>query len=161
VPNSSRKGFYAGLAIALFLGLFLVWLWRPERQVQRHSENLLRAIEKRDWTRFASFVAGEYQDQWANDHTLILERTREVFRYVRVVRLSASNPRIWISNQTGFWEAKIAIDGDNGEIMTVIKQRVNSLATPFRLEWRRVSGNPWDWKLVQVSNADLQIPEFQ
>ena len=31
-------------------------------------------------------------------------------------------------------------------------------AAPFELEWRRQSAKPWDWKLVRVSNASLEIP---
>jgi hypothetical protein len=42
----------------------------------------------------------------------------------------------------------------------MIKERVNSIPAPFQLEWRRVSGKPWDWKLVRVSNAELVIPEY-
>lgn len=158
---TSRGGFYAGLAAALLVGLFLVRLWTPERQIRRHSENLLRACEKRDWTRFGSFVADDYRDQWGNDRSGVLERTRDVFRYVHIVHLTAVNPSIRTVNKHGVWTAKIAIDGDNGEAMTMIKDRVNSLITPFELEWQRKSGKPWDWKLVRVSNPDLQIPEFQ
>jgi hypothetical protein len=35
---------------------------------------------------------------------------------------------------------------------------VNKLPSPFELEWRRLSGKPWDWKLVGVSNPACQIP---
>jgi len=162
VRISFREAFYGGLIVALVVGLFLVWLWRPERQLQRHSENLFRAVEKRDWARFASFIAGDYQDQWGNDHALVLARTREVFRYVRTARLTAANPTLWVVNQSGYWKAKIVINGDNGEVMTAIKERVNPLGSPFQLEWRRVSGKPWEWKLIRVSNPELQIPsEFQ
>jgi hypothetical protein len=42
--------------------------------------------------------------------------------------------------------------------MALLKERVNSLATPFELVWRRVSAKPWDWKLVHVSNSTLEIP---
>lgn len=129
-----RQSFYAGGAVALVAGLFLVWLWRPERQLERHSEHLLHAIEKRDWTRFASFIDGDYQDQWGNDHTLVLERTREVFGYVRAARLTAIDPTVSLRNESGYWRAKILVDGDSSnELMTAIKERVNSLATPFQL----------------------------
>jgi len=50
------------------------------------------------------------------------------------------------------------IDGDRSEMMELLKERVNSLATPFELEWRQVSAKPWDWKLVRVSNSALEIP---
>ena len=157
-----RQGFYAGLAVALIAGLFLVWLWRPERQLQRHSKNLLHAIEKRDWTRFASFIGSDYQDQWGNDHALVMERTREVFSYVRAARLVAMDETVSAGNDSGYWRAKIIVEGDSGELMSVLKERVNSLPTPFQLEWRRMSGKPWDWKLTRVTNAELVIPsEFQ
>jgi hypothetical protein len=155
-----REAFYGGLAVALLIGLSLIWLWGPEHQIQRHSENLLHTIEKKDWAHFASFVGSDYQDQWGNDHGLILERTREAFRYVRTIRLTAVNPTVWTAKQTGYWKASITIDGDNGEVMATIKERVNSLAAPFQLEWRRMSAKPWDWKLVRVSNAELRIPEY-
>ncbi len=50
VPSWFRQGFYGGLGLALLIGLFLIWLWQPERQVNRHTENFLRTIEKRNWT---------------------------------------------------------------------------------------------------------------
>jgi hypothetical protein len=55
-------------------------------------------------------------------------------------------------------DARISVEGDDSEVMAEIKQRINSLTTPFKLQWRRQSAKPWDWKLVHVSNRELQIP---
>jgi hypothetical protein len=159
VANWFRQGFYGGLGLALLIGLFLIWLWQPERQVSRHSENFLRTIEKRNWTGVADFIATDYQDQWGDDRTRVLERMREVFRYLRRVRIDPNNAAVRVDSQRGYWNAKIVIDGDPGEVMALVKERVNSLARPFELEWRRQSAKPWDWKLGQVSNASLEIPE--
>ena len=156
-----REGFYGGLSVALLTALFLTWLWQPEHQVRRHSENLLHAIEKKDWMRFAAFIGNDYQDQWGNDRALVLERTREVFRYLRNVRIDAVGADVRIDKGSAVWRARITVDGE-GELMALLKERVNSLVTPFHLEWRRLSAKPWDWKLARVSNADLEIPsEFQ
>lgn len=155
-----REGFYGGLAIALLIGLFLMWLWRSEHQVKRHSENLLRAVEKKDWTRFAEFIGSDYEDQWSNDRALVLERTRELFRYLRSVQLNADFAMVWVDDKgDGYWQSKIMIDGDNGEVMALLKERINSLTTPFQLQWRHMSAKPWDWKLVRVNNRELTIPE--
>jgi hypothetical protein len=159
VPSWFRQGFYGGLGLALLIGLFLIWLWQPERQVNRHTENFLRTIEKRNWTGVADFIGNDYQDQWGDDHARVLERMREVLRYLRRIRIDVTNAAVRIDSQRGYWNAKIIIDGDQGEMMALIKERVNSLATPFELEWRRQSAKPWDWKLVRVSNASLEIPE--
>jgi hypothetical protein len=154
-----REGFYGGLALALFVALFLMWLWQPERQVMRHNQNFLRALEQRDWTRFAGFIATGYQDQWENDRARLLERTREVFRYLRNVRITTSEANVRLDNRRAFWSGKITIDGDNNEVMALVKERVNLLGSPFELEWRRIPAKPWDWKLVRVSNPELKIPE--
>lgn len=159
VPNWFRQGFYGGLGLALLSGLFLIWFWQPERQVSRHSENFLRTIEKKNWMGVADFIGNDYQDQWGDDRARVLDRMREVLRYLRRVRIDASNAAVRIDSQRGYWKAKIIIDGDQGEVMALVKERVNSLARPFEFEWRRQSAKPWDWKLVRVSNASLEIPE--
>ncbi|PYI73929.1 MAG: hypothetical protein DMF08_01935 [Verrucomicrobia bacterium] len=43
-------------------------------------------------------------------------------------------------------------------VMQFLDERVNRLPAPFELEWRHVSGKPWDWKLVRISNPAFQIP---
>jgi hypothetical protein len=158
VPSWFRQGFYGGLSLALLIGLFLIWLWQPERQVTRHTENLLRTIEKRNWAGVADFIGNDYQDQWGDDRARVLERMREVLRYLRRIRIDATNAAVQVDNRRGYWNAKITIDGDQGEVTALVKERVNFLATPFELEWRRQSAKPWDWKLVRVNNASLEIP---
>jgi len=158
VSISFRGGFYVGLALALCIGLYLVWLWRPERQIRRHTENFLHAIEHKNWTAAGDFIGSDYRDQWGDDRARVLERMREGFGYVRGIQIYASNTTVRIEPRRAKWIGKITIDGDEGEVMDALKERVNSLVTPFELEWRRLSAKPWDWKLVRVSNSALQIP---
>lgn len=153
-----RDGFYAGAAGTLVLGIFLMWLWGSEHQIRRHTDNLLRAIERKDWNRFATFVSTDYHDQWGNDRALLLERTPEVFRYLRGIRMIPGYVTVQINERKGTWQAKITIEGDNSELAVLVKERVNSLTTPFILEWQRMSAKPWDWKIVKVTNPALQIP---
>ena len=154
-----REGFYGGLAAAILFALFLVWLWRPEHQIRKHTDNLLHAVAHKDWARFGDFLAEDYRDQWNNDRAAAMERTREVFRYVRNVRITQIVPNVRIAERTAYWQGQIVIDGDSNEVMAIIKARINNLGAPFELEWRRQSAKPWDWKLVAVQNEKLQIPE--
>jgi hypothetical protein len=158
VPISLRGGFYGGLAVAVCVGLFLLWLWRPERQVKRHTENFLRAIEHKDWTGAGGFIASDYHDQWDNHRSRVLERMHEGFRYVRGLRISAFNVSVRVEYRRAQWLGRIWIDGSQSEVMELLKEQVNSLPTPFKLEWQRRSGKPWDWKLVGASNSALEIP---
>jgi hypothetical protein len=157
MAKSVPGGFYAGLLIVLIIGLFLSWSWQSERQVSGHTNDLLRAIEHKKWSRVNDLIAGEYTDQWGDDRTLMLERLREAFRYVRDVKIRFANPSITTEHRRGIWRAKITIDADSGEVGAMVEQRVNSLNTPFELEWRGASGKPWDWKLLHVSNSELEL----
>ena len=154
---SFRGGFYGGLTIALCVGLYLIWLWQPERQVRRHTENFFHAIEHKNWDGAADFVAADYQDQWGNDRARVLERLREGFRYVRGPRIIASNPSVQVETQRAVWRGKITLYSSDDDVMEVLDQRVNSLPSPFKLEWHHLSGKPWDWKLARVSNPAFEI----
>ena len=155
---SFRGGFYGGLAIALCLGLYPIWLWQPERQVKRHTENFFHAIEHKNWEAASDFIATDYQDQWGDDRVRVLERLREGFRYVRGPRIIASNPSVQVETQRAVWSGKITLYSSDGDVMEVLDQRVNSLQSPFELEWHHLSGKPWDWKLARVSNPAFELP---
>jgi hypothetical protein len=153
-----RQGFYGALAVAFCIGLFLIWLWRPERQVERHTENFLRAVEHKNWTTAADFIGNDYHDQWGDDRARVLDRMRDGFRYVRGIRINAFSVTVRVEGRRAEWTSRIWIDGAQNEVLESLKENVNSLPTPFELEWRHFSGKPWDWKLVRVSNSALEIP---
>jgi hypothetical protein len=155
---SFREGFCGGLVIALCAGLYLIWLWQPERQVRRHTENFFRAIERKNWDAAADFFATDYQDQWGDDRVRVLERLREGFRYVRGPRIIASNPSVQVESPRAVWSGKITLYSSDDDMMEMLDQRVNSLPSPFELEWHHLSGTPWDWKLAGVSNPAFEIP---
>lgn len=153
-----RHGFYVGVSAALLGGLFLTWLWQPERQVRRHTQKLFHRIEAKNWAAVSDLIDNDYRDQWNHDRARVVERMREVMRYLRGMRIVTPEPVIKIDNRNALWTGKITIEGDAGEAMALIRERINSLPTPFELEWRRNSSKPWDWKLVRVSNPELQLP---
>ena len=155
---SFRGGFCGGLVIALCAGVYLIWLWQPERQVRRHAENFFRAIERKNWDAAADFVAADYRDQWGDDRVRVLERLREGFRYVRGLRIIASNPSVHVESPRAVWSSKIKLYSSDDDVIDVLDQRVNSLPSPFELEWHHLSGTPWDWKLARVSNLAFEIP---
>ncbi len=63
------------------------------------------------------------------------------------------------SGGVGSWQGRIELTGaNNSEMASVVKERLNNVRTPFRLDWRRQSGKPWDWQLVRVSNDELTLP---
>ena len=155
---SFRGGFYIGLALALCIGLYLIWLWRPERQVRLHTENFFHAIERKNWIAAADFIGSDYHDQWGDDRTRVLERMREGFRWVRGARIIVANPTVQVETRRAVWVGKVMLYSSDDDVMELLDERVNKLPTPFELEWHRFSGKPWNWKLVRVSNSAFEIP---
>ena len=154
-----RRYFYVGVIAGVALALFLIRLWQPEEQVNKHSRHLLDALAARNWPTFAAFIAEDYHDQWGNDRTAVLERTREIFRYLRDTQITAVDSKVRVEQRRGYWQARIIVEGKgNNEVLGLVKERVNNLQSPFGLEWQHVSGKPWDWKLVAVRNPDLVVP---
>jgi hypothetical protein len=146
------------LAVALCIGVYLFWLWRPEHQVRLHAENFFHAIDDRNWETVADFIGDDYRDQWNDNRARLLERMREGFRWVRGSRITATNPLVRVETSRATWVGRITVSSSDDGVMEVLDQRVNRLPAPFELEWHHVSGKPWDWKLVRVSNPSFQIP---
>ena len=153
-----RGVFIGGTALLLAVSVYLFWLWQPEHQVRLHTENFFHAIDGRNWETVADFIAGDYHDQWDNDRARLLERMREGFRWVRGSRILASNPAAQVEMRRAIWVGKITVYSSDDGVMEMLDERVNKLPTPFELEWHRLSGKPWDWKLVRVSNSAFEIP---
>ena len=148
---------YAGIVVAAALGLWLAQLWQAENQVRLHSEHLLRKIEARDWSGAGDFMAADYRDDWGDDRALVLNRLRLVLGSFSSLTITAANPQVRLDPPTGNWSAKIQIGGAGGESAPEVIVRVNRLTEPFELQWRRESWEPWDWKLIRVSNPALKI----
>jgi hypothetical protein len=158
VTITVRGALISGSALAVCIGLYLIWLWGPAHQVRLHTENFFHAIEHRDWETVADFIGNDYQDQWGDDRARVLERMREGFRWVRGARIIGYNPIMTVETRRAIWIGKITLYSSDDGVMELLDERVNKLPTPFELEWHRLSGKPWDWKLVRVSNSAFEIP---
>ena len=72
--------------------------------------------------------------------------------------ITAPDAAVRVEAPYAIWIGKINVYSRDGGVMQFLDERVNRLPTPFELKWHHVSGKPWDWKLVRVSNPAFQIP---
>ena len=157
--TSFRKGFYAGALVAVAVGVYLLQLWQSDRQLELHSQHFIEAVAEKDWSEIEGFIDTGYSDQWGHDRAVLLARMRAVLQYTRTLQLEAHEPLPLPNGEQGEWRARITVDGDESEVTALIKQHINGLQEPFRLQWRRKSWKPWDWKLAGVTNSALELPE--
>lgn len=157
MSSTFRNSFWAGLLVAFILGIWLVNLWDADNQVRLRSRHLLHQVERRNWDAVGNFVADNYRDDWGDDRAQLLNRLRLVGRFFFDLTITSSDERLRVKTPDATWSARVHIDG-RGEAAAEVGSRVNNLTTPFVLHWRRESWKPWDWKLVQVENPELEIP---
>jgi hypothetical protein len=157
--STFRISFYTGALIAGMMGLWLAQLWRAEKQVRLHSEHFVRQIEKRDWSAAGEFIAHDYHDDWNHDRRAVLNRLRVVLGFFSSLTIKQANPQVSVKSATGWWSAKVRLQGSGTDFAPEIMSRVNRLTEPFVLHWRHESWCPWDWKLVRVSNPALEISD--
>ena len=138
----------------------LTWLWQPERQASKHHAHLLIALEKRDWSKVASFIDPAYSDRWKHDKSFVLRATREVFRQFFVLTIHGDALDCGQNSGTVTLTAHITIEGTGTAVAQMAMQRVNTLREPFTFEWKRRSWKPWDWTLVRVDQPQLQLEEM-
>ena len=126
-----------------------------------HQANLLRAVEKRDWDRFATFFADDYSDRWGHDKTIVRDRTRDVFRQFLFVKVRHTIMAIDLTAGTSASvAARISVEGSGGPLAQFAQERVATLSEPFIFRWVKRSWKPWDWELREVDQRELEIPEL-
>lgn len=153
------KAVYAVVLLGI-VAIYTAALWQPARQVQLHQANLLRAVEKRNWERFASFMADDYSDRWGHDKEFVVRESREVFRQFLFLTVRQEVRATTILDQKGTVVARIELTGSGGPLANVVRERVNALSEPFTFRWRQRSWKPWDWQLVQVDQPELDLSEM-
>lgn len=144
------------------LVLFLVWYWQPERQVRLHQQQLLSALEDRDWEDVADLMADSYSDRWRHDKAFVLREAREVFRQFIALQVTGEVKDLSVADGAGEIKARLTIVGRGGPLAEFAMSRVNVMREPWVFRWQQQSAWPWDWQLVFVDQPelDLQLSEF-
>jgi SnoaL-like domain len=145
------------LMAVVFVGLHLC---QPERQVRRHNEMLIDAVESKDWKELSELMADDYSDRWGHDKATVIERSRTVFSQFLVMEITATEPEVEEANGFGTVRAKLKLSGSGGPVAELAIQKVAALQQPFIFEWRQASWKPWHWVLVRVDQPELEIEEY-
>ena len=141
------------------MAIYIFALWQPERQLRLHQRNLLRAVEKGNWERFASFIASDYSDRWQHDKEFVLRESREVFRQFLFLTVRHEVRDVDAQGETGTLSVSIELLGTGGPLAEFARERVNRLGAPFTFRWRHRGWKPWEWELVEVNHPELELSE--
>ena len=143
-----------GAAAALLaLALWLAWLWQPERQVRLHTASLLKAIERRNWSKVQGLFADNYSDRWGHDKAFVVSGLRQVFE--SFFTLSIEHRILDADATSGRATVRVKMSGQ-GPVASYVTAKINGLGDPFTFTWQRSGGMPWQWQLISADHPTLE-----
>jgi hypothetical protein len=152
-----RHFLLVGSVVLVIVFIAVLSFCQPDRQVRRHNEKLLDAVESKDWKELSELMADDYSDRWGHDKATVIERSRQVFAQFFVMELTAHDPEVEEANGQGIVRERITLKGNGGPLAELAIQRAAALQQPFVFEWRQASWKPWHWVLIRVDQPELEI----
>lgn len=154
--------------IALVLGVcavgwFVWWVWiRSEKdQILAAQEKFFAEIEDRDFDGIKAMLAPDYLDDYGHNRDSAAEDAERAL--AGFIQLEVKRELVSMRNVPGLGELrmKIQLEGRGfSPINTLVIGRVNLIQTPWFFHWRKYGPWPWSWKVTQVHNDELRIPQF-
>ena len=146
-------------AVSALLVLGLVWLfllWRPARQAELHTLNLLERASARDWPAVEAMMAADYRDAWGHDRTSAIDEARQLFSHFFALQIVALAPlRITDESEALAVSAPVGVFGSGTAVAQAVIEEVREARGDAVFVWRRVGGWPWHWALAEVRHAEL------
>ncbi|MGQ9838215.1 MAG: hypothetical protein ACUVRV_09685 [Cyanobacteriota bacterium] len=142
------------------IGVGAFWQYgQPERQVRAHTEQLLQAVEGRNWEQVELLLSEAYADDWGLDKQTALSYSQQVFGQFFRLRIQPQELQVQISQEDkGNATVWFVIEGSGGPLANLTRDQVNALEQPFQFYWQRPGNNPFRWELIRIENPDLEIP---
>jgi hypothetical protein len=157
---SPRFKMTAALAslVVVTIALRCLWLWQPERQLLLHQAHFRAAVEARDWGKIEALMDAGYADRWGFTRETGVREAREWLGQFFALTVTAEPVGDQLTAGGGTVTERWRIDGTGAPGAEMVEEAVNGLRAPFVFEWSHGSWKPWDWTLIRVDNAELNLP---
>lgn len=145
----------------VFLVGWLVLEFSPDRQLDKAFARLIAAAENRDFKSLRELMAPDYRDQWKMDREQALGAASDALGTFLVLRIVPENLSGSRQGTAAVIAARLRLSGRANAVGGAILEQVNALEDDFQFAWRRKSWKPWDWKLVSLSQNEIQFDPME
>lgn len=153
-----RVAWLGRVALVLFV-TWVVWLfllWRPVRQVELHTSDLLARASARDWPAVESMMAADYRDAWNADRTTAIDEARRLFSHFFALHIVALDPLRVSGVADGFSaRAPIGVFGTGTAVAEAVIEEVREAGGEADFIWRKAGPWPWQWELTELRHEKL------
>ena len=146
-------------AAILLVAAWLVWLfllWRPARQVELHTSNLLARASARDWDAVAAMMSEDYRDAWGHDRATAVDEARQLFSHFFALHIVPLEP-LRLSGLADSFSARapIGVFGTGTAVAEAVIEEVREAGGEADFIWRKAGPWPWQWELSEVRHEKL------
>jgi hypothetical protein len=84
----------------------------------------------------------------------------QVFSQFLICDMQSEERSLVLADGAGTLGARLTLDGTGGPLAQLAKQEASTLTEPFFFKWAHRTWKPWDWELVEVDQAQLEIRDI-
>jgi hypothetical protein len=151
--------------IAVLLLALMAWLgwWTlgrsPRDQVLARQAAFIAAVEDRDWDDVKAMLTDDYADDYGHDRESAVEDASTALKGFILLKLKTELVLIQAVPDLAMVKMKIRTEGKGVGISDMVAAHVNSINAPWFFHWHKKGRWPWDWKIVQIHNDELRVPQ--
>jgi hypothetical protein len=116
---------------------------------------LIKAASDRKWDKVKAYMADDYRDDWGNDRDQAVKAGSDVLKNFLTLEITEEDASIDRKGTEATVSSQLRLSGRGNALGEEIKERANSFQGHFRFAWSRKSWKPWDWKLVSISQPEI------
>lgn len=148
----------------VLVGLFLIWgLWKGvgvfgrsyERQILDAQEELLRAVERRDWNGVQALLKEDYTDEGGHDRETAVADGRQALAHFYTLTLKSEVTSVAAAREVGEVQMILRLEGTGAGLSQFVLSKVNGMPEPWIFHWQKVGRWPWDWKVSRIHHDRL------
>ena len=146
----------------LGLGWFGWWAFgrTPEEQLMARQAAFLTALEERDWGEVKSMLTDDYLDDYGHDRESAVEDAKQALGSFFTLTIKPELVQKQILPDLAMLKMKLRIEGKGVGFTDMVIAQVNSIEEPWFFHWHKKGRWPWDWRIAQIHNEALRIPQL-
>lgn len=141
--------------VGAVVAVWLVSTLTPGRSLARCQERLLQAGGDRNWDRVRDLMDADYRDAWGQNREEAVSRASQVLQNFLALDIMSEDTSIERDGPEAVVSARIRLRGKGNALGEAVLEGTNALSSHFQFAWRRKSWKPWDWKLVSLSQPEI------
>ncbi len=145
------------IVLALWLGWKAVVVFgrSAEKQVLDAQEQLIRAVERRDWEAVKAMLTEDYEDEVGHDRDMAVEDGRQALAHFFTLTIRHDVTGKTVADDRAQLQTTIKLEGNGAGFSQTVVSTVNGMTEPWEFHWRKEGAWPWSWRVKRIHHEQL------